>query len=109
VRYGFYRRGSLRKLAHAQESPLGVELSWGGGKFLLRVGLPLGVELPEGSISQEVRPEDKMAADSQNGDIITLRTNNSKHVEKRKHIQTIGENVNYFIMKKNSLEISEKF
>jgi hypothetical protein len=74
------------------------------------VKLPLGVELPGGgSTSQGVRPEDKMAADSQNGDIITLRTNNSKHVEKRKHIQTIGENVNYFIMKKNSLEISEKF
>jgi hypothetical protein len=31
------------------------------------------VELPGGGfISQEVRPEDKMAADSQNGDIITL-------------------------------------
>jgi hypothetical protein len=37
------------------------------------VGLPLGVELPGGGfISQEVRPEDKMAANSQNGDIITL-------------------------------------
>jgi hypothetical protein len=34
--------------------------------------MPLGVELPGGSISQEVRPEDKMATDSQNGDIIVL-------------------------------------
>jgi hypothetical protein len=30
-------------------------------EFLLRVGLPLGVELPGGFISQEVRPDDKMA------------------------------------------------
>jgi hypothetical protein len=31
------------------------------------------VELPGGgSISPEMRPEDKMATDSQNGDIITL-------------------------------------
>jgi hypothetical protein len=30
------------------------------------------VELPGSSISQEVWPEDKMAADSQNGDIIVL-------------------------------------
>jgi hypothetical protein len=37
------------------------------------VELPLGLRLPGGgSISQEVRPEDKMAANSQNGDIITL-------------------------------------
>jgi hypothetical protein len=37
------------------------------------VELPLGVKLPGGgSISQEVKPEDKMAADSQSGDIITL-------------------------------------
>jgi hypothetical protein len=36
-------------------------------EFLLRVELPGG-----GSISQEVRPEDKMATNSQNGDIITL-------------------------------------
>jgi hypothetical protein len=37
------------------------------------VELLLGLRLPGGSsISQEVRPEDKMAADSQNGDIITL-------------------------------------
>jgi hypothetical protein len=50
----------LRKLAHAGEFPLGVEL-------------PLGLRLPGGgSISQEVRPEDKMATDSQNGDIIAL-------------------------------------
>jgi hypothetical protein len=42
-------------------------------EFLLRVGLLLGVELPGGgSIFQEVRPEDKMAADSQNANIITL-------------------------------------
>jgi hypothetical protein len=27
ARCGFYRRGSLRKLAHAQQSPFGVELS----------------------------------------------------------------------------------
>jgi hypothetical protein len=27
-------------------------------------------ELPRGSISQEVRPEDKMATDSQNGNVI---------------------------------------
>jgi hypothetical protein len=33
----------------------------------------VGLRFPgEGSISQEVRPEDKMATDSQNGDIITL-------------------------------------
>jgi hypothetical protein len=33
----------------------------------------LKVELPgEGSISQEVKPKDKMATDSQNGDIIVL-------------------------------------
>jgi hypothetical protein len=36
-------------------------------EFLLRVELPGG-----GSISQEVRPEDKMATNSQNRDIITL-------------------------------------
>jgi hypothetical protein len=37
------------------------------------VGLLLGLRLPGGgSISQEVRPENKMAADSQNGYIITL-------------------------------------
>jgi hypothetical protein len=47
----------LKKLEHAQESPVGVELPGGG------------------SISQEVRPEDKMAADSQNGDFITLSVN----------------------------------
>jgi hypothetical protein len=41
-------------------------------EFLLRVGLPLGVELSGGSISQEMRPEDKMATDSQNDDTITL-------------------------------------
>jgi hypothetical protein len=42
-------------------------------EFLLRVGLLLGVELPGGgSIFQEVRPEDKMAADSQNANITTL-------------------------------------
>jgi hypothetical protein len=36
------------------------------------VELPLGLRLPEGgALSQEVRPEDKMATDSQNGDIIT--------------------------------------
>jgi hypothetical protein len=32
-------------------------------EFLLRVGLLLGVELPRGLISQEVRPDDKMATD----------------------------------------------
>jgi hypothetical protein len=31
-----------------------------------------GTVIEGGSISQEMRPEDKMAADSQNGDIITL-------------------------------------
>jgi hypothetical protein len=42
-------------------------------EFLLRVELPLGVELPGGgSTSQGVRPEDKMATDSQNGNVITL-------------------------------------
>jgi hypothetical protein len=42
-------------------------------EFLLRVELPLGLRLPGGGfISQEVKPEDKMATDSQNGDIITL-------------------------------------
>jgi hypothetical protein len=42
-------------------------------EFLLEVELPLGVELPGGgSISQEVKPEDEMATDSQNGDIIVL-------------------------------------
>jgi hypothetical protein len=42
-------------------------------EFLLRVELPLGLRLPGGGfISQEVKPEDKMATDSQNDDIITL-------------------------------------
>jgi hypothetical protein len=42
-------------------------------EFLLRVELPLRVKLPGGGfISQEVRPEDKMAAESQNGSIIAL-------------------------------------
>jgi hypothetical protein len=37
------------------------------------VELPLGLRLPGGdSIFQEVRPEDKMAAYSQNGDLIVL-------------------------------------
>jgi hypothetical protein len=36
-------------------------------EFLLRVELP-----GASSISQKVRPEDKMASNSQNGDIITL-------------------------------------
>jgi hypothetical protein len=46
-------------------------------EFLLRVELPLGLRLPGGgSISQEVRPEDKMAANSQNTDIITLSLGN---------------------------------
>jgi hypothetical protein len=62
----------LRKLAHAQETPL----EWSclrAQEFLLRVELLLEVELPGGGfISQEVRPEDEMAADSQNGDIIVL-------------------------------------
>jgi hypothetical protein len=44
-----------------------VELSY-RWEFLLRVELPLGLRLPGG----EVRPEDKMAADSQNGSINTL-------------------------------------
>jgi hypothetical protein len=43
-------------------------------EFLLRVELP-----GAGSISQEVRPEDKMATDSQNGDIITL--SRPKHLQ----------------------------
>jgi hypothetical protein len=39
------------------------------------VELLLGVKLPGGgSISQEVKPEDKMATNSQNGDIIALST-----------------------------------
>jgi hypothetical protein len=43
-----------------QEFPLGVELL-------------LGVELSGGgSMPQEVKPEDEMAPDSQNGDIIAL-------------------------------------
>jgi hypothetical protein len=42
-------------------------------EFLLGVELPLGLRLPGGgSISQEVKPEDKMATDSQNVDLITL-------------------------------------
>jgi hypothetical protein len=42
-------------------------------EFLLGVELLLGVKLPGGGfLSQEVRPEDKMATESQNGDIITL-------------------------------------
>jgi hypothetical protein len=43
ARCGFYRRGRLRKLAHAQESPVGVELLSEHGNFCLRAGLSLGV------------------------------------------------------------------
>jgi hypothetical protein len=66
ARYGFYRTGRLRKLAHVQESPSGVELVLEHGNFFLGRAVIGG-----GSISQ-VRPEDKLAADLQNGDIIVL-------------------------------------
>jgi hypothetical protein len=55
----------VRKLAGAQESPVGVELVLEHGNFFLRV-------VGHGSISQEVKPEDEMATDSQNGDITVL-------------------------------------
>jgi hypothetical protein len=45
ARRGFHRRGRLRKLACAQESPVGVELLLG--------------------LHSQVRPEDKMTADLQ--------------------------------------------
>jgi hypothetical protein len=63
----FYRRGRIRKLAHAQESLVGAELVL-EREFLLKGGAVIG----NGSISQEVRPEDKMATDLQNGDTIVL-------------------------------------
>jgi hypothetical protein len=40
---------------------------------------PLGLRLPRGgSISQEVKPEDKMGADSQSGDIIAPSRRNRR-------------------------------
>jgi hypothetical protein len=53
ARPGFYRRGRLRKLAHAQESLVGVGLSQS-----------VGISAKGGAAI--------LAADSQNGDIITL-------------------------------------
>jgi hypothetical protein len=67
ARHGFYRRGSLKKLARVWESLVGVELVLEHREFLLKGGAVIG----GGSISP-VRPEDKMATGSQNGNIITL-------------------------------------
>jgi hypothetical protein len=60
-RHGFYRRGRLRKSAHVRESLVG----WGclrAWEFLLRGGAAI------------------FAADSQNGDIITLSKRISVHL-----------------------------
>jgi hypothetical protein len=46
ARSGFYRRGRLRKLAHAQESPLGAELVL-EQEFLFKGGAVLGNFLSE--------------------------------------------------------------
>jgi hypothetical protein len=43
ARHAFCRRERLRKLAHAQESPVGVELVLERGNFCLRAGLLLGM------------------------------------------------------------------
>jgi hypothetical protein len=67
ARHGFYRRERLRKVVHEWESPVGVELVLEHRNFCFEGGAVVG----NGSISQ-VRPEDKMATDLQNGDIITL-------------------------------------
>jgi hypothetical protein len=67
ARRGFYRRVRLRKLAHVWQSLVGAELVLECRNFCFEGGAVVG----NGSISQ-VRPEDKMATDLQNGDIITL-------------------------------------
>jgi hypothetical protein len=55
------------------------------------VGLPLGLRLPGGgSISQEVRPEDKMAANSQNDDIITLSVSTRSYFQIRSCPDVLG-------------------
>jgi hypothetical protein len=51
-------------------------------ELLLRVELPGG-----GSISQEVKPKDKMATDSQNGGIITL-SRETGHSHARMQVDT---------------------